>query len=270
MMYLTPRPDHVRADVLIPVPEVPILELLLPAVLRDWRGFFASRGPRVPDLHAVVIVDYQNVHLVGHNLFSSTRRLPLHQTLVDPLLFAGRLLRERNARQRLDQPAAVLHRVEVFRGQPSPEHDPHGYARSLAQQSQWQRDHRVTVTLRPLKYDYQRDATGGFVRDIYGQRITVGPPREKGVDVLCALAAVRAAQEPSADLVIVASSDTDLSPVLDEVRRLGGAKVETFCWWDEETRRGYQLHPMDRSRPAWNTRLRELDFRACTDPTDYR
>lgn len=210
------------------------------------------------------------MHLVGHYLYASTRPLPLHETLVDPLLFAGSLLRERNGRQKPDQPAAVLRRIEVFRGHPSSEHDPNGYARSLAQKSQWQRDRRVTVTLRPLKYEYQRDGAGGFDRDVYGKRITVGPPREKGVDVLWALAAVRAAQDPAVDLVIVASSDTDLASALDEIRRLASAKVETCCWWDDQTRRGYQLHPTDRSRPVWNTRLRESDFRVCTDPTDSR
>lgn len=223
----------------------------------------------MPDLRAVVIMDYQNVHLVGHSLYGRTRHLPRHETLLDPLLFAGALLRERNARQREGAAAAVLRRVEVFRGQPSSEHDPDGYARTLAQQSQWQRDRRVMVTLRPLKYEYQRDGAGGYVRDVYGNRITVGPPREKGVDVLCALAAVRAAQDPNVDLVIVASSDTDLAPSLDEIRRMGTAKVETFCWWDVAEQRGFQLHPTDRSRPVWNTRLREADFRACCDPTDY-
>lgn len=55
------------------------------------------------DLRTVVVIDYQNVHLTGHGLFSSTRYLPKHETLVDPLLFARVLLRERNARQRPDQ-----------------------------------------------------------------------------------------------------------------------------------------------------------------------
>jgi hypothetical protein len=39
------------------------------------------------DLRTTIIVDYQNVHLTGHGLFGSTRALPLHETLVDPLLF---------------------------------------------------------------------------------------------------------------------------------------------------------------------------------------
>lgn len=135
-------------------------------------------------------------------------------------------------------PAAVLERVEVFRGQPSPEHDERGYNRSQAQRANWQRDDRVTVVLRPLKYEYERDASGRPATDGLGQRILKGAPREKGVVVLCALAAVRAARDPAVDLVILASSDTDLAPALDEVRRLGTAKIETFCWWDAKARRG--------------------------------
>jgi hypothetical protein len=224
----------------------------------------------LPDLRAVVIVDYQNVHLVGHNLYDSTRLLPKHQTLVDPLLFANQLLRARNAGQREGMDQAVLNHVEVFSGQPSPEHDPAGYARRQSQKSQWERDSRVTVTLRPLKYEYLRGADGRVATDLHGRRIVDGPPREKGVDVLCALASVRAAQDPSVDLVIIASSDTDLAPVIDEIRRLGTAKVETFCWWDQKRSIGYRIHPTDRSRPVWNTRLPETAFYASRDLTDYR
>jgi hypothetical protein len=223
----------------------------------------------VSDLRAVVVVDYQNVHLVGHNLYESMRSLPRHESLVDPLLFAQHLLRERNAAQKPGMAAAVLRAVEVFRGQPTQEHDPDGYARSLAQQAQWERDRRVSVTLRPLKYEYQRDSRGGFVTDPAGKRIVLGPPREKGVDVLCALAAVRAARDAATDLVVIASSDSDLAPVLDEIRAICTAKVETFCWWDAHRRIGYQIHPTDRSHPVWNTRLPEPVFHACRDVTSY-
>lgn len=75
----------------------------------------------MPDLRTAVVVDYQNVHLVGHGLYDSTRLLARHATLIDPLLFANHLLLERNAAQRIGMAAAVLSRVEVFRGQPSPE-----------------------------------------------------------------------------------------------------------------------------------------------------
>lgn len=222
------------------------------------------------DLRASVIVDYQNVHLTGHNCFSATQHLPKHETLVDPLLFAQQLLSARNASQRPGQALAALKRVLVYRGIPAPEHDPKGYARNLAHKSHWERDKRVQVTLRPLKYEYQRDATGRYATDINGRKLVSGPPREKGVDVLCALAAVREAQEPDVDVVILASSDSDLSPAIDEVRRLGTAKIETFCWWNTQLKRGFQIHPSDRSRPIWCTRLDEQSFIASHDRTTYQ
>jgi predicted pyridoxine 5'-phosphate oxidase superfamily flavin-nucleotide-binding protein len=125
------------------------------------------------------------------------------------------------------------------------------------------------VTLRPLKYEYKRDALGKYLTDPVGNRLVVGRPREKGIDVLCALAAVRAAQDAAVDLVVIASSDTDLAPAIDEIRRLGTAKVETFCWWDDDRGLGYRIHPLDRSKPVWNTRLPEAIFHACLDATDY-
>lgn len=220
------------------------------------------------DLRAVVVVDYQNVHLVGHSTFASTRSLPRHHALVDPSLFATALIRARNSAQRPGMSQAVLRKVLVYRGLPAAEHDPDGYARNLAQKAHWERDKRVEVTLRPLKYEYERAADGRPATDATGKRIVIGK-KEKGVDVLCALALVREAQDPATDLVILASSDTDLAPALDEVRRLGCAKVETCCWYDTEERRGYQVHPSDRSRPLWNTRLDERAFRGVWDLKDY-
>jgi uncharacterized LabA/DUF88 family protein len=220
-------------------------------------------------LRTTIIVDYQNVHLTGHGLFASTRYLPKHETLVDPLYFAQQLIRRRNELQRPAMEHAVLRHVYVFRGLPSPEHDADAYDRSQAQRAQWERDKRVYVTLRPLKYEYARAADGRPASDSDGNKIVIGK-REKGVDVLCALATVREAQDSANDLVILASSDSDLAPAIDEVQRLGCAKVETFCWYDTVNRIGYQLHPTDRSRPVWNTRLDEQAFRASWDLTDYR
>lgn len=145
------------------------------------------------DLRATVVIDYQNVHLTGHGLFAATRHLPKHETLVDPLHFSNQLIAARNTGQDAGFADAVLRRVLVYRGQPSQEHDANGYARSLAQMAQWERDRKVRVTLRPLKYEYMRGADGRHATDVHGNKIVTGPPREKGVDVLCALALVRKA-----------------------------------------------------------------------------
>ena len=110
----------------------------------------------VVQLRTSIVIDYQNLHLTGHGLFDSTRIMPKHETLVDPLMFARQLLDARNGLQRPGHPPAALSRLLIFRGLPSDDHDPDGYARNQAQKSAWERDPRVRVTLRPLKYRYQR------------------------------------------------------------------------------------------------------------------
>jgi hypothetical protein len=81
-----------------------------------------------------------------------------------------------------------LERVLVYRGLPSAEHEPKPYARNLAQKTERERDPRVKVTLRPLKYRYERTADGRKATDTSGRpRPIIIERLEKGVDVLCAL-----------------------------------------------------------------------------------
>ncbi len=221
------------------------------------------------DLRTVVVIDYQNVHLTGHGLFPSSRDGAKHVALIDPLLYANQLIQARNRVQYVGYDSAVLSRVMVYRGLPSADHDAKSYARNLAQQAHWERDRRVKVTHRPLKYSYQRDSTGHLLTGPDGRRIVVGK-EEKGVDVLCALALVREAADPGVDLVVLASSDSDLEPALDEALRLGSAKVETVSWYDpSQPGRCPQLRPTDRARRLWNTRMGEDEFQRSRDRTDY-
>lgn len=220
------------------------------------------------DLRTAIVIDYQNVHLTGHGRFDSTRFGPKHEALIDPLSFAQQLLQVRNSRQREGMPDAVLRVVDVYRGLPSSDHEPAAYARNLAQKAHWERDKRVTVTHRPLRYRYQRDTNGRPATDPRtGLRIPVGPPDEKGVDVLCALALVRHARRDDIDLVILASLDSDLIPALDEAL-LTRTKVETFSWWSP-TQRGFEMRLSDPHRRLWNTRLNEQEFLRCIDRNDY-
>ena len=147
------------------------------------------------------------------------------------------------------------------------EHDPKGHARNQAQKAQWERHPCVTVQLRPLKYYYKYDDAGQVLIGEDGRRI-VKDKREKGIDVLCALALVREALKSDTDVVILASQDSDLEPALDEALSLQSAKVETFSWFTRSQRKGVsQLRPA--SRTVWNTRLGEAEFRNCRDSTNY-
>ena len=60
-------------------------------------------------LQAVVVIDYQNVHLSAHDLFSVPGR-PRHESLIHPLHFAQQLLQCRNQRQRPGMAHAELGR----------------------------------------------------------------------------------------------------------------------------------------------------------------
>jgi uncharacterized LabA/DUF88 family protein len=219
------------------------------------------------ELRAAVIMDYQNVHLTGAGLFEPNT--PKHECLIHPLHYANHLIQARNKNQRQGLPTARLERVLVHRGLPSAEHDPKPYARNLAQKTEWERDPRVKVTLRPLKYRYERTEDGRKATDATGRPIIV-ERLEKGVDVLCALALIREARDPNIDLVILASQDTDLEPALDEALALGTAKVETASWYDNvDWRASKEIRPR---RPAriWNTRLNAQAFMSAQDRKDYR
>lgn len=194
--------------------------------------------------------------------------------------FARRAIVERNARQRAGHhPAAELVRVTVYRGLPHVDHDPQQQRRCLDQASQWQRDGAV-VELRDLKYRYQLGADGRPVLDVHGKKTPIGRPREKGIDVLCALASVREAAQPDVDLIILASRDTDLVPVLDEVYDFHGAdpqrygRIETVSWFNNRAREegalsGGSLRATG-PRRIWNTNLNRNCYEASIDRNAYR
>ncbi len=221
--------------------------------------------PGVAPLRASVIMDYQNVHLTGHEAFGEPRHVEKHETLIDPLLFAQQLLRVRNSKQRPGYPQAVLGRVLVYRGQPSDEHDPDLYAYTQAAKAQWERDARVEVTYRPLKYYHVYGPDNRPLVDVNGKKI-YSRKQEKGIDVLVAMAVLREARTADTNLVILASTDTDLAPVLDEACALHLAKIETASWWSPN-HRNQQLRA-DEAK-VWNTRLNEEDFIRARDLTDY-
>lgn len=224
-------------------------------------------------MRAAVVIDYQNVHLTARDFFAPHQ--PEHEALIHPMLFSEVAIKQRNARQKEGYPEARLERVEVYRGHPHADYDPDQHARSAAQADQWRRD-GAQVHLRDLKYKFKRQADGSPATDVYGRKIPVDfeRPKEKGVDVLCALACVRLALDPAIDAVILASRDSDLVAALDEVYDLHGAdpkvaKIETIAWKDASNPRSGSLQPT-RPRKIWNTYLDRQAFEASRDTRDYR
>lgn len=199
-------------------------------------------------LKAAVIVDYQNVYLTSLEVFDSDYES--RSNSLNPLLFATYLIEERNSRVKDEKLLAELKRVEVYRGLPSSIHDPIDNARNLEQKRRWMEDPRVQVTLRPLKYSTTRPTKANASSKGYVVK------REKGIDVLCALAVVRNAQSPDIDLVVLASHDSDLEPALEEAVLLSPeTKIETASWFNPSTKKGWiRLNPRV-STPIWNNRL---------------
>lgn len=228
-------------------------------------------------LRTSVIVDYQNVHLTAFDVFNP--RGDRHDSLIHPMQFAKRAIVQRNARQREGYPQAVVTRVIAYRGLHHVDYDWEQNRRALDQATQWGND-GVDVQLRDLKYSFRLGADGRPLRDINGKKIPQGRPKEKGIDVLCALACVREAARSDVDLVVLASRDTDLVPALDEVYDFRGsdpdryARIETVSWfnsrWEEEkSMSGGSLRPTA-PRKIWNTNLDRACYDASIDRTSYR
>jgi hypothetical protein len=227
-------------------------------------------------LRTSVIVDYQNVHLTAKDVFDPQGHE--HDSLIHPMQFAKRALMERNARQRDGYPHAELGRVIVFRGLHHADHHWEQHRRCQDQATQWRAD-GAEVHLRDLKYQYERDAGGRPLIDVHGKKVPKGRPKEKGIDVLCALACVREAALADVDLVILASRDTDLIPALDEVSDFHSAepqrysRIETVSWFNKKARAegamsGGSLMPTQ-PRRIWNTNLDRACYEASIDRGAY-
>ncbi len=122
-------------------------------------------------LRAVVVMDYQNVHLTAHDVFN--RHGHKHDSLVHPRWFADVTLRRRNQLQRDGYPQAVLAEVIAFRGLPNTLYDSDQNRRCLAQAERWRLEGAV-VELRDLKYSFQLQSDGRLALDSRGIKIPRG------------------------------------------------------------------------------------------------
>jgi uncharacterized LabA/DUF88 family protein len=201
----------------------------------------------VPEPRAHLFIDYQNVHLTAHGAFGAAGAQP-HESLIEPARMAGAVDAARGAMGRL----GIITAISVYRGLPSPDREPDANRRNQAQAAQWTRDRRVSVTPRPLRYPPDWPDT---------------PAREKGVDVLLAVDFARAALLRLADVLILASRDTDLAPALELALEIpGGPKVEV-CNWVGTGR--LRLGSRSKRPDPWCVWLDEADYRASLDPRRY-
>jgi hypothetical protein len=134
----------------------------------------------------------------------------------------------------------------------------------LAQAAYWERDSRVSIVHRPLKYIFKRGENGAILRDQDGLEI-YSTKQEKGIDVLCSLAVVREAR--TSELVILSSQDTDLIPAIDEASDLNLGKIETSSWYSLQDRSSREIRSDKHS--IWNTRMNSNTFNSSRDKNIY-
>ena len=165
----------------------------------------ASKKERV-----AVFFDYENVHRTGHSQYSQYGT-PVHETVFDPSELAERICAKRN------RPSELVS-VRVYRGRPVPQHQPVPTSAFDMQVNAWTKDPRVAIISRALKYDFPYDDPTQFLA------------QEKGIDVSLAIDLVEAAMKGSYDAMVVFSSDTDLLPALELVRKIHNVHIEIACW----------------------------------------
>jgi uncharacterized LabA/DUF88 family protein len=195
-----------------------------------------------------IFIDYQNVYRRARDVFAAPNSRSL-EGQVDPLRLAHLLVE----RGRAIDSKRELSAISIFRGVPSKKYAPVGFAASQRQGAAWSAVSNVVVTTRPLRYLKVEHDDGTLSYE----------GREKGIDVLLALAIAIGAERDDYDVCILCSADTDLLPALEHARSMG--KVVEVSGWKPE--RGYvnRLH-LDRMWCHW---LDSHDFDTVADRTDY-
>jgi hypothetical protein len=192
-----------------------------------------------------LFIDYQNVHLTAAQKFEPSGT-PRHKSLIHPGLYGDVLMGKRAAAGR----GGSLEAIRVYRGRPSMQNEPIPAGRNMAQEAEWHRDRRVTVTSRTLRYP--RDWPQS-------------PQQEKGIDVKLAIDFARCALEQKADVLILASRDTDIVPTLEMAIDLGKTDVEVVTWNGSSRLRlpGHYTYSMP------YTVMNRTDYEASRDPKAY-
>lgn len=205
-----------------------------------------------------VFLDWQNVYMRAREAFHDPATAPAIKGQVDPVDLAH-VLSDDFARRHPDD-TYELDRICIYRGAPTQQHDPKGYAAVRRQSSAWRSNRKVDLNLRDLRYP-----------DDWGDPACADKPREKGVDVSLALDVVTHGLEGLYDVCIVMSADYDLVPALDYmVRRTvsrGAPVVEVAAWKGDAGTKPLRIR-LD-GRPLYCIWLDRQSYWGVVDDRDY-
>lgn len=198
---------------------------------------------RIEASRVALFVDGQNCYMSARRAYCGDAA-PARCGQVHPHLLGHHLCARSGVRR-------ALVGVRIYRGLPSITRDPKGYSAAQRQVAAWQRLPLVEAWTRPLSY-----APDGIAR-------------EKGVDTKLAVDMVLMAQRNEFDVAVLVSDDTDFLPALDAVVEIKQsiAACEVATWVPPDGRR--PPSPRIRGDHVRLHTLREHDYRALEDPTDY-
>lgn len=163
-----------------------------------------------------LFIDYQNVYMRARDAFAE-RWSDYTIGQIDPVKLGEHLVNTSPYARELSQ-------VRIYRGQPDSSKDPKGYSAARRQRAAWEKDERVTVLARPLRYPW-----GWPDSHEIGQK-----PEEKGVDVSLAIDFAAMAVRREFEVGILFSADTDLKPALEFVSSDDiPARAEVASWAPE-------------------------------------
>jgi uncharacterized LabA/DUF88 family protein len=207
----------------------------------------------MPTEHVFVFLDWQNVYMRARDSFHD-RSADFTAGQVNPLDLALEL-----TKRGAPDSQRSLAQVRIYRGVPDQRYDAKGYAAARRQIASWERDQRVKVFTRTLRYppDWKPGDADG--------------PREKGVDVQLALDVVTCGLDENYDTGIVMSADQDLVPALEYMdrRRIsrGKPRLEVAAWKGVQGRRPNRI-TIGGGRPFCHW-LDQMTYWGVQDETDY-
>jgi len=205
----------------------------------------------------VVFFDWQNVYMRARESFFEPDDPPA-KGQADPVDLAH-VLRDEYAKRHDD---IELTQIRIYRGRPTQQADPGGYAAFQRQDAAWRRNRLIVPCYNDLRYP-----------EDWGQPTCTTRPREKGIDVALAVDLVTLARDHAYDAAVVMSADYDLVPAIDSVvqRRLfrgEGPDVEVAAWNGGARHKPLRLRLPGRSLYCiW---LDQEDYWGVEDTTDYR
>jgi uncharacterized LabA/DUF88 family protein len=194
-----------------------------------------------------VFIDYMNVFNDARKAFHGWP-YGASDGQIDPIEMGRRLASKQPLGTSVKR---ACHEVRVYRGRPDSRREGQTHAAHMRQCQAWE-NAGATVITRPLRYP----AGWPQVKE-----------EEKGIDVQISIDMVMMAINGDLDVAILASTDTDLRPVLEAFHALPEkrATIEVSAWESLTMQKKLQIPKLH----VWSHRLDDEDYRRVRDKHDY-